>query len=176
MISRIQPIVPATSAPNSGFTQDMQDVLASLPLLPLVEAGSEISDADTQAFLVVTQDHDALQATLAQLTPAQLARTILYGQSELDRDTLLQYPVAGLVPDRTITEARRIQRVQGYQSTQLMLVGQGLYGLKTYFAPNLFAEKPLHTLDGQYGLFVLKDDAKKFDLALTLRYFIDRIA
>lgn len=175
MISRIASIVPGTTDAYTEFTQDMRDVLASLQLPAPVREVSETSALDAQAFLVAAQDQDALQATLARLTPDQLSRTILYGQSGLDRDTLLHFPVAGVVPDRTIAEARRIQRVPGYQPTPLMLVGQGLYGLKTCFDPEFFEDKPLQILDGPYGLFVLKDDAQKFDLALTLRQFIDRM-
>jgi len=157
-----------------AFRQDEKDVLAGFECLPLVFSLADMQANETDAVLILTDDFELLRKRLEEVPPALLSRTVLYGQSDQDRDTLLKLPVAGFVPDRTIDEVRRIARVPGCRPTRLMFVGYGLYGRKEYFVPEAFDAGAMDFTDeGEHGLFVLPESLNKFDLGTTLQRFIE---
>jgi len=83
---------------------------------------------------------------------------------------LLTLPVARFVPDRTVTEIRRLLRVSGHWQTRSTLVGYGLYGRTKYFSSGWSDPE---ALSATHGLRVLAGPQRKFNLGLTLRHYIE---
>lgn len=181
MKEKIQPIFLNLSEQRASEVHaEMQSVLASdqqtFVLLPPMTKVSELDTTEAEIFLIVADDFADLQTLLSTLSLKQLGKTILYGQSGQHLDTLLQLPVVGFIPDRTIDETRRIREITGYSPTRRFLVGYGLYGLKKLNDPKVFNQNVMEFSEASpFGYFTLADEERKFELGETLNLFAQKV-